>query len=384
MKQASPIKIFVDAHVLDKEFQGTRTFIKEIYTHLSRNENLRVYLGVHDKGNLQNIFSENSNITFITYNRKSSYTRLLYSIPSILQKNKIDFAHFQYIVPPVKRCKYIVTIHDVIFKEHPREFPIYYRVSREFLFKKATAKADIITTVSDYSKKSIEKFLHAKPGRVHIIPNGVSESFFKPYDKQQSKKKIKDKYGIGENILYVSRFEPRKNHESLLKAYLELELFNKGYFLVLLGYQSLKVNGFNKMINDLPQAIRKFIYINSEINDEDLMAFYQSASVFIYPSKAEGFGISPLEAAAVKIPVICSNTTAMKDFSFFGNMHIDPSDYNLLKKKLIEILTNPPDESQLQNIADTIRQKYSWKRSAEDFYQLLLHSHAERGQVKYN
>ena len=211
-----------------------------------------------------------------------------------------------------------------------------------------------------------------------MIPNGVSDLFFKPYDKQSSQNFIKNKYGIGKFILYVSRFEPRKNHESLLKAFLDLKLYEQGYFLVLLGHHSLRNGKFDEIINGLPQEIRKFIFISSKVNDQELLTFYQSATAFVYPSRYEGFGISPLEAAALKIPVICSNTTGMKDFSFFGDLHIDPENYDLLKKKLAEILTHPPDDNQLQKIADVIRKNYSWEKPAEDFYQLLLQEFKNR------
>ena len=372
MNNTKPIKIFVDAHVFDKEYQGTRTFLKEIYTHLSGKENLRLFLGAFDIENLKTNFTENSNITFIRYKKRSGFARLMFDIPSILRKHQIDLAHFQYIIPPVKICRYIVTIHDTIFKEYPREFPLFYRLSRNYLFKRATAKADLITTVSDYSKKSIEKYLYVKKEKIELIPNGVSDLFFKPYDKQSSQNFIKNKYGIGKFILYVSRFEPRKNHESLLKAFLDLKLYEQGYFLVLLGHHSLRNGKFDEIINGLPQEIRKFIFISSKVNDQELLTFYQSATAFVYPSRYEGFGISPLEAAALKIPVICSNTTGMEDFSFFGDLHIDPDNYDLLKKKLAEILTHPPDDNQLQKIADVIRKNYSWEKPAEDFYQLLL------------
>ena len=378
MKTTNTLRVFADAHVFDNEYQGTRTFLKEIYTHLSGKENVRIFLGAYDIDNLKNNFPAHSNITFIKYKNRSGFARLLYDIPLILKKHQIDFAHFQYIIPPLKVCRYIVTIHDVIFKEYPREFPLLYRLSRSFLFKRAAAKAEMISTVSDYSKKSIEKYLHVNADRVALIPNGVSKLYFKQYDKQHSKNIIQEKYGIGNFILYVSRFEPRKNHESLLKAFLDLRLYEQGYTLVLLGHKSLKIKRFDKILNELPGDIRKYIFISSKINAGELITFYQSATAFIYPSRCEGFGISPLEAAAVKIPVLCSNTTAMKDFSFFGDMHIDPDDYELFKKKLEEIITNPPDEMHLLEISNTIRKKYSWEKSAEDFYQLLLQGRTNR------
>lgn len=375
MNADHPIRIFVDAHVFDGEYQGTRTFIKELYIALSKKDNIILYLASFDIDNLKTIFPASSNINFIQYNTKTGWPRLLINIPSLFRKYDFDFAHFQYMIPPVKnkKCKYVVTIHDVIFEEYPAEFTRYYRFSKKLLYQLAATNADIVTTVSTYSKKSIEKFLRVKPGKTAVIPNGVSDIFFQPYNKERSAELITKKYGIRKFILYVSRFEPRKNHAALLKAYLDLELYKKEYHLVLLGHQSLAVDEFDKILEALSPGIQKFIFINHEIDDDTLIEFYRAASVFVYPSKAEGFGISPLEAGALKIPVICSNASAMKEFSFFGDRHIDTTDHGLLKKKIAGSLSNPPADFFLQTISDTIREKYSWESSAEKFYNLLQH-----------
>ncbi|MHA4808697.1 glycosyltransferase family 4 protein [Flavitalea flava] len=372
MKKDQVIKIFADAHVFDSEFQGTRTFIKEIYAELARKPGIRLYLGACDMDNLRKEFPLTDNLVFVKYRSGSAIFRLLYDIPSIVRKYKIDFAHFQYISSPIKNCKQIVTIHDVLFNDFPQEFSLTYRLTKDLLFGISAARADIVSTVSGYSKEAINKWLRVKSENIHVIPNGVSPKFFEPYDRQQARDFISGKYGIGKFILYVSRIEPRKNHVALLKSYLELKLYEKGYYLVLLGKVSIPAPDFDNMMNRLPENIKSFIFQNSQTDDRDLLEFYRAAKVFVYPSKAEGFGIPPLEAAALQIPVICSNTSAMTDFSFFGENHINPLDNELLKTRLAGIIENPPGEANLKSIAEIIRQKYSWTLSAEKLYQAVL------------
>jgi glycosyltransferase involved in cell wall biosynthesis len=276
------------------------------------------------------------------------------------------------MVPPVKKCKYIVTTHDVIFEDYPEEFTRSYRLTKKLMYRHGAKLADILTTVSEFSRQSIEKHLGIPKGKTVIIPNGVSERFFKPYDKKNSKAHIFLRYGIGRHILYVSRFEPRKNHAGLLKAWLDLELYKQGIWLVMLGHRSLRVEAFDKMIGSLPDSIRSFIYMDDSVGDEDLLEFYRSADLFVYPSKAEGFGISPLEAAALKVPVICSNSSAMSAFTFFNEGHINTSDQSLLQQTMERMLALPASASELENIAARIRQEFSWDDVAEMFYQQLL------------
>jgi glycosyltransferase involved in cell wall biosynthesis len=372
VKQDLPIRLFVDAHVFDKEFQGTRTFLKGIYAILAQKEHIRVYLAAFDTENLKRNFPASANIVYVKYRSRSPLIRLLIDIPAIIRRYKIDYAHFQYFTPLFKNCKQIVTIHDVIFKDYPKEFSLAYSVIRRMLFRRSALQSDIITTVSEYSKEAIKKYLGTGNRQVYVIPNGVHPRFFEPYKKTDSENYMREKYGFGKFILYVSRIEPRKNHVFLLKAWLDLELYRHGYHLVLLGHESIPVPLFDELLAAQPPDIRSRIFISSELKDEDLMQAYRAAAAFVYPSKAEGFGIPPLEAAALKTPVICSNTSAMKDFTFFGDNLIDPYDYNLFKQKLSGLLASPPGEDYLEEVARVVRREYTWEHSALKLYNLLF------------
>jgi glycosyltransferase involved in cell wall biosynthesis len=275
-------------------------------------------------------------------------------------------------VPLAKNCRFIVTTHDVIFNEYPGEFSTIYRIGKNFLYSFSAKRADILTTVSDYSRKSIQKYLGIRNKQIHVIANGVHNKFFEPYDKNASRKYILEKYGFNKFILFVSRIEPRKNHVFLLKAFLELQLYKQGYHLVLLGHETLPVPEFDTFISNLPKEISKFIYINGDIGDDDLLEFYRAAALFVYPSKAEGFGIPPLEAAALKTPVLCSNSSAMSDFTFFGADLIDPLDTERFKNKLQSAIDTPHDPGYLEHLSGIVKEKYSWEHSAQKLQEALL------------
>jgi glycosyltransferase involved in cell wall biosynthesis len=232
--------------------------------------------------------------------------------------------------------------------------------------------ADIITTVSTYSERSIRKFLDIGPQvPIHIVPNGVADKFFEPFDRGQAKARIAKKFGVGNYILFVSRFEPRKNHNFLLKAWLDLRLYERDRYLVLLGHRSIRIPDFDETLGDLPEHIRRYIFLSDRTDDADLMDFYRGADVFVYPSKGEGFGIPPLEAAAMRTPVICSNSSAMAQFSFFGDYHIDPTDLSSFEEKLALILTDPPPAERLEAIAKAVHEQYSWDYAADKLWDAL-------------
>ncbi len=372
MKSSGTIKLFVDAHVFDGKYQGSRTFIKELYSIIATMQDVQLHMGAYDINNLKNIFGDAGNIQFIKYRSRSAFIRLAFDIPRIIKRYQVDFAHFQYISPLFKNCRFIVTTHDLVFNEFPKEFPLWYRLVKNRLFKISAKKADILTTVSDYSKKSIEKYFGISSAAIHIIPNGVSNLFFADYDKEKAVQFIQNKFGVQKFILLVSRFEPRKNHLILLQAFIELELYKQGYYLVLLGWhENINNPAFTNMMSNLPEKSKPYVFMHQHADDNDLLQFYRAAQVFVYPSKAEGFGIPPLEAAAVKIPVLCSNSSAMSDFTFFGAGHFDPENYPVFKNKLSAILNTAPAKTELENIAASIQHQYNWYKSAAALYQLI-------------
>ena len=108
----------------------------------------------------------------------------------------------------------------------------------------------------------------------------------------------------------------------------------------------------------------------NQVSYSELKYWYKAASLFVYPALAEGFGIPPIEAAAAGIPCVCSNRTAMSDFTFFGNHLIDPQDDKLLKGEILQCLSQI-DNSEIKSIQHQIYHRYNWNVIAKALYQEL-------------
>jgi len=352
-------RIFVDCHIFDKNFEGTGTYITGLYQELIKDKNIIYFFAAKNTSILKETFGNHENVNYIKLKSKNKFYRLLIDIPKLIKRNNIDYAHFQYIVPPIKYCKYINTIHDLLFIEYPQYFPWLYRVKNKFLFKYSAKLSDIILTVSPYSKQQIQEKFNIK--KIAITPNAVNNVFFETYDKETIKLKVKNKYEIDNYFIYVSRWEPRKNHHFLLKVFLENNYY-EFFFLVLIGKRDLPNNKFERLYNSLPNSIKKKIIILEDVDFNDIQLLVKGAALSIYPSIAEGFGIPPLEAAAAQIPSLYAHTTAMKDFSFLHNSEFDPFNKLDLQQKIkIKLKENT------QNYSEIIKQKYNWEKSAQNF-----------------
>lgn len=363
MSTKKVLKVFVDGYLLNKEHQGTKTYIKELYKEFARqNPTYLIYIGCFKNKIIELEFNEFNNIRFIYFKQKIRGIRMLFEIPNIISEYSFDFAHFQYVIPFIKskKCKYIVTIHDILFNDFKHYFSVIYRIKRNFLFKLSAKRSDILLTVSDYSKIRIKEFYQIHNKEIFITPNGVSTTFFNEYNKKESQDYILNKYNVKNYLLYVSRVEPRKNQQVLLKILPHLDNLN----IIFIGSKTINNQILDNQYQKLPKSLQNRVYFFDNIQERDLIEFYRGAEVFVYPTLAEGFGIPPLEAAAVKIPVICANNTALLDFNFFKPYLIDVNNLGLLQNKLNEILRDN-DKERLKNIQNTIKIKYSWKNSSK-------------------
>lgn len=365
------MKVFVDGYLLNKEHQGTKTYIKELYKEFARNNSeFLIFIGCFKDKSLEQEFSIYSNIKFIYFKQSSRILRMFFEIPKIIEDYQFNYAHFQYVIPflRVNSCKYIVTIHDILFNDYPEYFSLLYRLKRNFLFKRSAKKSDVLITVSEYSKQRIRQAYKITKKEIFITPNGVNKDFLKDYNKQKSIDYIYTKYRVNNYLLYVSRIEPRKNQQALLSILPMIEDANLK--IVFIGNKTLNNKILNQEYEKLTENLRERVYFFDSISNDDLLEFYKAAKVFVYPTFAEGFGIPPLEAAALKIPVICSKNTALNDFNFFEPYHLNINDLDVLINKLNEILINK-NEEKLNEIHNEIKENYSWRMSSQMFLEAI-------------
>ena len=366
------MRILVDCHVFDGAFQGSRTYLEGLYKAVfaieDKQPSQRIYfLAAQDITSLKQIFPERDYIRFIQLSSSRSFPRLVFDFPRIIREYKIDYAHFQYLVPFSGRCRYINTIHDLLFLEYPEQFSWLYKAKRKWLFRQSFSRSAYVLTDSSYSAGSIRKFYgDSKP--VTVIPLGMEDDW-KSFVARYSPNEWHQMNQLRPYILFISRFEPRKNHHLLLQSFYEGG-FYRDHDLVLIGKRSEPVKDFDELLASLPMEVQKRVIVKSEgVEKVELMEYVAHAKVFIYPSLAEGFGIPPLEAALLHTPVICSDTTSMRDFTFFGEGLTDCGAADKITAALGSVLREPDDlrAGVLQEIREKVLEKYNWNRNAEVF-----------------
>lgn len=357
------MNLLIDAHVFDGKYQGTRTYLEGLYKEMVRHKDINFYFVASNVELLKIIFGTASNIHYLRLSEHGRLWRLVVEFPWIVKKYNIDYAHFQYVSPLLKNCKEIVTIHDLLFMDFPQFFPWVYRTKNKWLFKRSALRSDILLTVSDYSKDEIHRHFKIAAGKIHITCNGVLLP-----DNNSLESDIRQRMRLSKYILTVSRIEPRKNHLSLLKAFVEMKLYEEDYKLVFIGGYDWSNRDFGEYYKSLPSEVKNKVVMESA-SYPDLVDLYRHASLFVFPSYGEGFGIPPIEAVALGCPVLCSHATAMAEFGFPDVMTFNPHDLNELKHKMRVMLDYNFDMS---DIRVKLLNKYSWSKSADVLYNCIM------------
>lgn len=358
------MKLLVDAHVFDGKFQGTRTYLEGIYQKLILHNNIDFYFAAHDIDNLKNVFGTRNNVNYVQLENVGSIKRLALIWPKIIKKYNIDWAHYQYISPLRKCCKEIITTHDLLFLDMPEFFPLSYRMKNRFFFYRSAKRADLLLTVSDFSKKEIVNHFKISPEKIYITPNSVlpiEDSIFLP--------DVKKKWNLNHFILTVGRYEPRKNLVILMKAFADLELQKKGYKLVIIGSPDINYKEFYDFLNKADDSLKSAI-ITDKASFPELVALYKQTDLFVFPSLGEGFGIPPLEAIVYGAPLLCSKVTAMAEFELPEETLFTPTNVVELKNKMRNILSG----ATINIDRDKIIEKFNWQHSADVIYDKLMNN----------
>ena len=261
----------------------------------------------------------------------------------------------------------VTTVCDLSVHDHPEWHPSD-RVSHfNQYFLKRIGRSDLVMTISEFSRQRFLELQQEIPAdRVRVIPCGINPDVFRRIDAAavsafRQRHRLPEKF-----ILFVGTLEPRKNLSRLLTAFENLPAsYRDGFPLVLAGASGWQNKEILERIRRLGSGVRRFGYLRRQ---EDLALIYNAASVFVFPSLYEGFGIPPLEAMACGTPVCLSSIPVFHEV--YGDQDIcyaDPYSPDSLTDALKRIADDSGYRQQLIRRGDELSRMYTWDRAFDGY-----------------
>ena len=286
------------------------------------------------------------------------------AIPWALRRERVDLFHApHYVLPPLVQCPSVVTIHDCIHLMFPQYLPnrwalAYARTSITLAAKRATR----VLTVSESSKRDIQRFVDIPPGKVDVIYNSFDPRFGVEPDAETIDR-VRERYQLqSEFVLYAGNVKPHKNLERLIEAFHIVRSRGLDQLkLVLIGDEISKYTALRRAVHQ--HQLHNYVRFLGYLPEETLAVMYRLAGVFVFPSLYEGFGLPPLEAMASGTPVVTSNVSSLPEVAGDAAVLVDPYSAEAIADGMYRVLTDNDLRSELRRRGPQRASQFSWEAS---------------------
>jgi len=294
-------------------------------------------------------------------------------LPRMLRKLRIDAAIFpKNVAPCFTGCARYVVIHDMAyFLPELNAYPLADTLYMRAMIPRSVRKAAGVFAVSENTKRDIIRYTGCDPATVTVTYEAADPSY-RRVDDPECLRMVREKYDLPARfVLYTGSLSPRKNVIRLLHAFAEMGS-PIPHRLVLTGSKSWKDRSVYETIDKL--NIRDRIEQLGYVEEKDMPALYSMASVYVYPSLYEGFGLPVLEAMQCGCPVVASNATSIPEVAGDAALLFDPLDVHAIAAAMHEALIDTRTREELVASGYRRAASFSWRRCAETILETIRRS----------
>lgn len=358
--------IFINA--LSARLGGGITYVVNLLNNLP-SDNIKIFILCPDPSLLPN----DSRVEIIDseFANRNIFCRMfweVFALPYMLIRLKVsvlfvpggmDFTVFTFGIPKVTMFRNMLPFDQLAIRYLPTRRLKFKNWILKHLMTRTMSSANQVIFISKFARELIES--EVKLSKSTVIYHGIS-NVFKP---------VKSPNVNQEYLLYVSRFEPYKNHYNLIVAYSMLdESYRKRYNLVIAGeFMEPHYSKCRQFILD--NRLGDYVLLKGKVSYEDLPELYQSASLFIFASSCENCPNILLEAIGCGVPVIASKTEPMPEFLKGAGLYFNEKSYQEIYDCLIYVLSQPELMADMREKSIALRETYMWENTASKTWECL-------------
>jgi glycosyltransferase involved in cell wall biosynthesis len=364
------MRIGIDARFFGPIGKGLGRYTQKLIENLEKVDKTNEYFVFLKSENFEEYIPKNKNFRKI----KADYHWYTFSeqiwFPRLLAKHKLDVVHFPHFnVPILYFGNFIVTIHDLILINFPTIksstlSPVFYWfkfLAYKIVIRSAIYRSSVIIAVSNFTKKDILcNYKSVLPDKIVVTYEACEDYCMLSPNKD---KEILSRYHIKKPyIMYVGNAYPHKNLENLVRGFQILKEKKTDLSLVLVG----KIDYFYSRLKEMVKhnKIDDVLFVGYAL-DYELDTIFHNASVYVFPSLYEGFGLPPLEAMAKGTPVASSDHPCMKEVLGDSVIYFDGNKFSEISKSVEKIIDDNELRRKLIEKGYERIKRYSWKRMAK-------------------
>lgn len=273
------------------------------------------------------------------------------------------------VPPKAPHQRLVVTVHDIAFVVYPELYPRQWRLMYRAGLFRAVREADAIIVPSRHTAEDLMRRSRIAGGRIHVVPLAASLPAATGHTPETlARLKVRSPY-----VLFVGTLEPRKNIVRLVRAYRRLASRGAPHALVLAGPMGWH---HQALMKELAQEAPGEIVLTGAASTLDLDALYRGASLFVYPSIYEGFGLPVLEAMARGIPCVVSIASSLPEVAGEAALPVDPRSVAGLAEAMERVVNDRDLAARLSQAGVARASRLSWDETARRTLEVYKHAMA--------
>jgi glycosyltransferase involved in cell wall biosynthesis len=293
------------------------------------------------------------------------WQRLRVPLPADLLTGPVDVFHSpDYVLPPVRRGRKVVTIHDLSFLRYPEGAEPSLRRYLSAVVPRCATEADLVLADSENTRQDVVELLGIPAEKVDVVYPGVDQHFT-VIEEGEALEEVKERYHLSYPfVLSVGTLEPRKNLIVLLDAYSVLkDRHSLRHRLVIAGGKGWLYEGIFDRVRELD--LEDEVVFLGFMPEEDLPGLYSLADVLVFPSLYEGFGLPPLEAMACGTPVVTSDSSSLPEVVGEAGLMVPADDPEALAGAIGQVLDDLDLRGDLIKRGLARAAQFSWHATGE-------------------
>lgn len=299
----------------------------------------------------------------------SPLVRVPVSFPLVMRRDRIDVALFQYVAPPISPCPVVLMVHDISFESHPEFLPRLQAARLRWLVPRSIRAAAHVLTVSEFSRQQIVRRYGVPLDRISVTHEAASDGF-RPLPDRSSQAVLAPLRLPERFVLAVGNVQPRKNLHTLLDAYATLVRARQiDAPLVLVGQLHYRGAAILDRIDRL--GLGGHVIWTGYVAEDVLVALYNRAELFVFPSLYEGFGLPVLEAMACGTPVVSSHAASLPEVSGDAAVLVDPHSVTELAAAIARVAADADLRQRLRERGFRRASQFSWRTLAAQTVEVL-------------